>query len=197
MENRDKVDRLVLTDKQVEYISRGIDTIDRVVNGIVLPYSIMPNNKVMLSFARIFSHKDDDLVAHYLDKFIHNSNKDWGLYMLNAECQIVREFFTYHSIPMEEDKISDEIEMIEAQLSGINKFDIYPFEYEITRRFFLFANNHSLDSLDKGIEFMGVKEDILEKKIDFYGNGLNWSKAWNCFHEFAKEAFILMVLEYQ
>lgn len=82
----------------------------------------------MLALSRIFAHKDDDLVAHYMDKFIYSSSKNWGLYMLNAECQIVRAFFNYHSIPMEEDKIPNEVDRIKAQLFGTNKFDIFPKE---------------------------------------------------------------------
>jgi hypothetical protein len=89
--------------KHMENIKRGIEVINRVVNEIVLPYSVMPTNKVMLSFARIFAHKDNNLIAHYIDKFI-GANKDWGLYMLNADCGIVRAFFEFHSIPIEEDK---------------------------------------------------------------------------------------------
>lgn len=176
-------------------IKRGVEIIDRVVNEIVLPYSTMSNNKVMLSFARIFSDRDDDLVAHYLDKFIHNSNKDWGLCMLNADCGIVRGFFEYFSIPIEEDKIPDEVERIKAQIFGKNRFEIFPFEYEITRRFFLFANNHSLDDVDKWTDYIGIKDILLMKKINLYGNGLNWSKAWNCFAELAKDSFICSLLE--
>ena len=69
-------------------IERGVKIINSVVDKITLPYSIMPDNRIMLSFSKIFAHKEDDLVSHYMDKFICNKDKDWGSYMLNAECAI-------------------------------------------------------------------------------------------------------------
>jgi hypothetical protein len=197
MEKQTNDTTLFLSDGQEENIRRGVEVIDMVVDKIVLPYSTMTNNKIMLAFTRIFAHKDDDLVAHYIDKFICSAKKDWGIYMLNAECQIVREFFDYHSIPMEADKITDTRERIIAQLSEKDRFEIFPFEYEITRRFFLYANNHSLDDLDKWKDFAGIKEQLQKAEIDLYGNGLNWAKAWNCFNGLSKGTFVLFLMDYK
>ena len=87
------------------------------------------------------------------------------------------------------------MELIMAQINGEDKFKIFPFEYEITRRFYLFANNNSLDNLNKRINIDGVDEKISKENISLYGNGINWSKAWNCFDELAKETIISFLID--
>jgi hypothetical protein len=195
MNTINNISEVILSKEQKELIMRGVSTVDRVVNEIVLPYSIMGNNKVMLSFARIFAHRDEDLVSHYLDKFIVNNDKDWGRYSLSCDLDMIREFFNYFDIPIEPDKYNDETELFLAQLDGKNKFDIFPFEYEIIRRFYLYGNNHSLDSLDKRFGFVGVDKELDEEKVSRYGNGINWSRAWNCFSDLAKESFVWYLID--
>ena len=177
---------------------RGVNIIDRVVNEIVLPYSTMPDNKVMLSFARIFKHRGDGLISHYLDKFIGSNRKDFGNYYLSCDLGMIRDIFNHFNIPIEDDKIPDEIGRIKAQLSGKNRFEIFPFECELVRLFYLYANNHSLDNIDHQLNFVGMDKVLSDNKIDRYGNGINWSKAWNCFDHEGKEQFIhFLIYDYK
>lgn len=183
-----------LSEEQKKQVKQGASIIDRVVNEIVLPYSTMSNNMVILSFAKIFAHKEDDLVSHYLDKFIANNDKDFGRYYLSCDLGMIRSIFNHFDIPMEADKITDERELIMAQLDGKNKFDIYPFEYEIVRRFFLYANNHSIDSLSKRAEFIDIDKKLNDEKLSRYGNGINWAKAWIHFDQLSKESFVELLI---
>lgn len=71
MENKTVLSELKLKQNDID---RGVDVIDNVISSITLPYSTMSDNKVMLSFAKIFAHEDDNLISHYLDKFIANND---------------------------------------------------------------------------------------------------------------------------
>jgi hypothetical protein len=174
--------------------TRAIDVIDSVVNKISLPLSDMSDSKVSLLFARIFSQKDDNTISHYLDKFILNNDKDFGRYFLSCDDGMIRALFGFFDIPVEPEKISDAREKIIAQIKGRDKFEIFPFEYEITRLFYLFGNNNSLEALQEIAPeaFQRVKE----KKINLYGNGINWSKAWNVLNQPEKTRLIETVVNY-
>ena len=60
--------------------------------------------------------------------------------------------------------------------------------------FYLFGNNNSLEALQEIAPeaFQRVKE----KKINLYGNGINWSKAWNVLNQPEKTRLIETVVNY-
>lgn len=47
--------------------------------------------------------------------------------------------------------------------------------------------------LDFELRRIGLKK----AKINLYGNGINWSKAWNCFNKLAKEGFVLSLINHK
>ena len=173
--------------------TKAIQLLDEVINKITIPFSTMEDNKVILKFMRIFSHKDDDLIAHYFDKFICSSKKDWGNYFFSCGIDMIRSFFEHFDINMEPDKYEDEIDLIRAQMSNKSKFEIYPYEFEILRRFYLIANNNSLQLLEKLTPeaFQRVKSN----KINLYGNGINWSLAWLILSEDEKNILVTHFLD--
>jgi len=86
------------------------------------------------------------------------------------------------------------MEKIQAQIEGKDTFEIFPFEQEITRKFYLYANNHSLESLNDFAPeaFLRVKE----KGINLYGNGIHWSQAWNLLEHSEKQKIVEFLFQY-
>lgn len=191
MENKTVLSELKLKQNDID---RGVDVIDNVISSITLPYSTMSDNKVMLSFAKIFAHEDDNLISHYLDKFIANNDKDFGRYYLSCDDDMIRTLFEYYKIPLETEKYSNNMKKIQAQIEGKDTFEIFPFEQEITRKFYLYANNHSLEALNDFAPeaFLRVKE----KGINLYGNGIHWSQAWNLLEHSEKQKIVEFLFQY-
>lgn len=82
MQNRSlkDTDFLDLSQEQIKNVHRGIFVLDKVISDIVLPYSTMADNKISLSFSRIFAYKHENLINHYLDNFF--SQKDRNLVVI-------------------------------------------------------------------------------------------------------------------
>lgn len=74
------------------------------------------------------------------------------------------------------------------QLNGISKWEIFPFERQIVNQFYLMAYNNSLQLL-KNIS-PDAYNHVLKRKIDLFGNGKNWSKAWLILTDTEKEAVV-------
>ena len=52
-----------------------------------------------------------------------------------------------------------------------------------------------MDKLNNFFDTVGIDEKLKKAKINLYGNGINWSKAWNCLDKHIKEKFILFLIE--
>jgi len=158
-------------------IQRSVNIIDQVINNITLPLAVMSETEISILFSRVFSHKDADLVKHYIGEFVHNNRKNFGGWFFSCEPQIIRELFEYYEMDMEPDQYPDSAKRYMAQIKGKSKEETLPFEYYIIYQFYLMAGNNSLQLLEKIVP--EAYNRIETRGMDLYGNGVNWSKAWN------------------
>ncbi|MDR1716356.1 MAG: hypothetical protein LBS20_10965 [Prevotella sp.] len=171
-------------------IQDGVNTLNQVVEQVALPWMKMSKKDIMTTFAAVFCHLDAQLVLHLISKF--QSDKDFARFYLNMDMKVTRQVFEYYSVPLEPDKYPDEQDRIKKQLAGVSKWEIFPFERQIVNQFYLMAFNNSLQLL-KNIS-PDAYNHVVKRKIDLFGNGKNWSKAWSVFTDQEKEAVVSHLL---
>ena len=128
-------------------LQRGIDIIDQVVS-IALQWISGNRSFICSEFNRVFQSLGNELVSHDIDKW--EDCNDFARFYLDMNMNMVQLFFSCFDIPLEPDPYNgDERARIMAQLlEGKNGFDLYPFEAEITRQFYLTGYIHSLGILE-------------------------------------------------
>jgi hypothetical protein len=169
-------------------IQRAITAIDRVVD-IALKWMNETPSFIRTEIMRVFSGTNPELVSHYIDKW----DGDFSEYYLNMDEGMKRKFFCSYNIPLEPDKLkSGTNEFYMAMLKTKDKFKILPFESHIVHLFYLTAYNNSLELL-KDLS-QQVFSRIVTNKINLYGNGLNWSKAWTLLTYDEKAIFVKNIL---
>jgi hypothetical protein len=149
---------------------QAVGTIDKIVD-VALKWMNSSKTAIRAEFLKVFSGAEPELISHYLDKW----DNDFARFYLNADERTRRMIFTYYSIPLEPDKYADDFDLNIALIDGIPKFDVFPFESYVVHLFYLVAYNNSL-SLLKDIAPEAFQTIV--EKMDLFGNGLNWSKAW-------------------
>jgi hypothetical protein len=132
---------------------------------------------------RVFA--GSERLSHYVDKW----DGDFAGYYLNMDEGMKRKFFTCYEIPLEPDRFKDSLSLNLALIRGVDKFKVFPFESYAVQLFYLTACNNSIQILQK-ISLTDAMNRIQEYGIDFYGNGLNWSKAWALLTKKEKERFV-------
>ena len=151
-------------------IQKAINVIDKVSTLIVEkvpPYFVADalNDKM-----------DREQYQYMLDKWSSKQGDLFDFY-LNTSSDLNRYLLEALDIVVEPDKYPDYDSRIMAELrNGKSRWDVYPFETEILRRFILFGYNNSLEVL-KDIS-SSAWQTVEEYKIDSYGNYLNWSVFW-------------------
>ena len=170
-------------------IRKGIDVIDKVVP-IALRWMNSDAFFIEEEFEKVF--RDYWMVRHCIDKW--SEDNDFARFYLNMDMVNAELFFKFYSIPLSADPFNgDDEARLEAQIKEDKKgFDLYPFETEIVRKFYLYGYNNSLEVL-KTIAPQAF-ERVAKENIDFYGNGLNWSNAWMIYTEEDKTAIISHIL---
>lgn len=119
---------------------------------------------------------DKELYQHMLDEW---SSKDGNLFdfYLNSSSEVHRYLLEALDIVVEPDKYPDyESRVLACLRDEKSRWDVYPFETEVLRRFMLFGYNNSLEVL-KDISSSAWKT-VEDCEIDSYGNYLNWSIFW-------------------
>lgn len=167
-------------------IQNGVNTLNQIVEQVALPWMKMSKSNITTTFASVFCLLDAELVLHLISKF--RSDKDFARFYLNIDTKVTRHLFDYYSIPIEPDKYPEEMDRVKMQLNGISKWEIFPFERQIVNQFYLMAYNNSLQLL-KNIS-PDAYNHVLKRKIDLFGNGKNWSKAWLILTDTEKEAVV-------
>ena len=151
-------------------IQKAINVIDKVSTLIVEkvpPYFVADalNGKL-----------DKELYQHMLDKWSSKQGDLFDFY-LNTSSDINRYLLEGLNIDVEDDKYPDyESRELACLRDGKSRWDVYPFETEILRRFMLFGYDNSLEVL-KDIS-SSAWETVEEYNINPYGNYLNWSIFW-------------------
>jgi hypothetical protein len=162
---------------------RAVNTIDKVV-GFALKWMNSSKTAIRAEFMRVFAGTPPELISHYMDKW----DGDFARFYLSSDEGMRRKIFTYYAIPLEPDKFT-EVNM--ALINGrgkVSKFDVFPFESYITHLFYLTAYNNSLELLS--IVAPEAFQRVKNKKINMYGNGINWSKAWSICANYDKEKIV-------
>lgn len=178
-----------LTEERVE---RGIRSIDSI---IVIALKWMKSNKTFMhkEFKEVFSEVSAELRSHYWDKWIE-SKKDFACFYLGADEMMKRKIFSYYEIPLEKDKYSS-IDLNMAIIKGIPRIEVFPFESYIVSLFYLLAYNNSLSILGNALP--QALERIRKKRVDLYGNGMNWSKAWQLLTLEEKVLFMEYIVDFK
>jgi hypothetical protein len=166
---------------------RAIDAIDNVTS-IALKWMNGSPSFIRIEFMKVFAGKSPELISHYIDKW----DGDFARFYLNMDETMRRSFFNFYSIALEDDKyFDDDLDM--ALINGKNKFDVFPFESYIAHLFYLTAYNNSLEL------FQDISPDaflrIENNDIDLYGNGLNWSQAWQILTDKEKTILTTYIIE--
>lgn len=151
-------------------VETGLKSINDIVNKVALPWMNMKD--VKNEFSKVFKESSKDLIKHLISKW----DNDFARFYLNMDQTIKRQLFTYYKIPLEKDKFENSMNLNLALIKGISRWEAFPYESQIVNQFYLMANNNSLQLLQKITT--GGYEIVLENKIELFGNGLNWSKAW-------------------
>ncbi|WP_303181410.1 hypothetical protein [uncultured Butyricimonas sp.] len=172
-----------------ENMERGIRSIDSIVS-IALVW--MRANKAFMreEFESVFSEAGLELRSHYWDKWIEH--KDFASFYLGADETMKRKIFSYYEIPLEDDKYSDSCDLSIAIIRGVPKIEVFPFESYIVNLFYLLAYNNSLELLRNVLP--QALERVKKKRVNLYGNGMNWSKAWMLFTLPEKEMFVNYII---
>ncbi|MDR0575528.1 MAG: hypothetical protein LBG96_16170 [Tannerella sp.] len=170
-------------------ILQAIDTVDKIVDIVALKWMSSNNTAIRIEFMKVFAGVSPELISHYLDKW----DGDFASFYLNSDEGMRRKIFTYYSIPLEPDKYSaDDDSLTMALINGVQKFDVFPFESHVVHLFYLMAYNNPLELLKT------IAPDTFHilnsKKMDMYGNGLNWSKAWTICADYDKERIVEYIL---
>lgn len=140
----------------------------------------------------IYGKFDRELYQHILSKWKSAEGDYFGFY-LSAMDEVKRWMLEAMSVEVEPDKYPDYDSRITAQLrDGKTRSEIYPFETEIVRSFFLFGYNHSLDELKNASS--SAWQTVLDNGIDRYGNYINWSRFWDKASREDKESLLNYIL---
>ena len=173
-------------------VQKGIDTIDKVVP-IALQWMENDRSVTCSVFHKVFCSLGEQLVNHYIGKW--EEYNDFARFYLDMDMNMVQLFFAYYDIPLEPDPYNaDDGARASAQLlEGKDGFDFYPFEAEITRQFYLTGYINPLDILiDIAPRTLRM---VKSKKIDLYGSGTSWSKAWKLAEIEDKMSLILFLIQ--
>ena len=159
-------------------IQKSIEIIDKVVS-TGLRWMNSHISFIRVEFKNVFGSMDSRLINHLIDKW--SDDNDFARFYLNMDMELIKLFFTYYSIPLSPDPFNgDDEARLKAQIMEDKRgFDIYAFESEIARLFYLFAYNNSLEILKSFAPH--AFETVIQEKINLFGNGLNWSLAWYVF----------------
>lgn len=177
-----------LSQAEKEEVNNSVLILDKIINDIVIPFSEMNKQQVILAFSRIFSAKSEQLINHYLDDFFKHEDYNIGRYFLNCDDEMINSIFDYYKIPM-----SEIISQSWFDKNGRTYF-MFAFEVLLNQKFFLFANNNSLEELNQFSFFDELKPILKRNYIQFYGNCLNWSKAWQLFNDAMKNEFVYFLI---
>lgn len=158
-------------------LETGKQTIDLVAERIASVWIDLKAQEVEETFYKIFKNFNDELIKHLLNKWA-NYRGDFAPFYINADDRIRRAIFEYYKIELDEHKFApDDIEgEIKSLISENYIFDRLPFQSAIIHQFYLMALNYSLEYLDEITN--GTEKSLIANKIDMYGNGINWAKAW-------------------
>lgn len=149
---------------------KAIKVIDTVVAGIT-------EETINTAFveAALYGKLDIDTYKHILDKWESKDNDFFDFYLNSSEQRALLEAL---NIEVEPDKYPDYDSRIMAELrDGKSRSEIYPFETELIRSFFIFCYNNGLDILKKVSP--SAWHTVIENNINPYGNYLNWSLFWS------------------
>lgn len=174
-----------------ENIERGIRSIDSIVS-VALQW--MKSNKAFMrrEFENVFSETKQELRSHYWDKWI--GRKDFADFYLGADETMKRKIFSYYGIPLEDNKYSNSFDLNMAIIKGVPRIEVFPFESYIVNLFYMLAYNNSLELLDDVLP--QALERVKKKRINLYGNGLNWSRAWMLFTLKEKLLFVNYIVNF-
>jgi len=169
-------------------IQSGVDTLNQVIEQVALPWMKMSKAHIPTKFAEVFCLLNDTkLVLHLIDKF--SSDKDFARFYLNADDEIRRVIFEHYDIPLDEQIKQTALKRFTALASEKkSRWEVFPFQSELVNQFYLMAYNNSLFLL-KDIS-VDAWEHFVKRKLDAFGNGKNWSKAWTILTDNEKEAIV-------
>jgi hypothetical protein len=168
-------------------VQRSIDVMNRIVP---VALDLMKGNKSFIKneFMRIFYGESKELISHLIAKW----DKDFAGFYLNLDEKRRRRLFGYYHIPLEPDKYPDSFDLNMALIKRTPKKDVFPFESYIVNLYYMMAYNNSLELLKDIVpdDFIRIKKN----KINLFGNGLNWSKAWSLLSPKVKESVVNYIL---
>lgn len=169
-------------------IQKAILVIDAVSNGI--------NDKTIdtIFIDRIIYGKfDRELYNHILNEW-KNSKGDFFQFYMSTKDEVKRWILEDLGVEVEPDKYPDYNTRIMAIIAeGKERSDVYPFETEILRQYFLFGYNNSLQVLEN-IAPSGWNS-VTEHKIDPYGSCENWTLYWSVATQADKELLLKHIVE--
>lgn len=168
-------------------IQYGVEILDKIIGSVALPWMKMKKSDVHITFTKVFFESDHQLILHLTSKY--KADNDFARFILNMDDNTEKQLFSHYSIPLAKDSYTDSTERYMAMIRDKkSRWDVHPFESEIVRQFYLMAYNNSLQLLQKITS--GAYELTQKKKIDPFGCGKNWSKAWSILSDEHKTAIV-------
>lgn len=122
------------------------------------------------AFTRAEPEKIDHLIDQWLDK-----QGDIGAFYINLDGHARRLLLHSFGVQVQADPIQSIEKRIKAQLSGTDGYFIYALEPYFLERFFVLANNNSIDLISTLTSGALLSQHLSESKVDHYGNGTNWA----------------------
>lgn len=160
---------------EINKIIDSINVLNAVVEEIVLNWSKLSKLKIKELFNEIFADNNQKLINHLIDRW-YDQNKDIAGFYLGIDQKVRRQLFNYYHIELEPEKYKESVDTWKAIVSGKSRWEVFPFQTQLVHQFYLMANNNSLELLEDIVP--EGYERVKKRKIDLFGNGTNWSKAW-------------------